>query len=209
MAKNNEGPYMALGAKIKHFREQWSQSLGEVSGTLEIDEKILREIEDGQTLPPEDLLNMLINHFLLTEDQADELRQLASLERDQTAEGLLGGLEDMIMKQIVMYLPIDSKIVYTDSMNATVNKHGVTLQFFQNAGPNKQPVSVSQVGMSRDHAERVIEVLTKTLKDYDCNQSQKLLPDNHLPNNHSTGVIFIKTGYNSCLLTFYARSSAD
>lgn len=177
MAKSNEEPYAALGAKIKHFREQWHQSLHEVSGTLEIDEKVLREIESGKALPPEDLLNLLINHFLLTEEQAEELRQLAMMQREETTEALLGGLEDMIMKQIVMYLPIDSKIVYTDSMNATVNKHGVTLQFFQSAGPNKQPVSVSQVGMSRDHAERVIEVLTKTLRDYDRNQSQKLLPE--------------------------------
>lgn len=177
MAKSNDEPYAALGAKIKHFREQWQQSLVEVSGTLEIDEKALREIEAGKTLPADDLLNMLINHFLLTDEQANELRELALMQRDQTAEGLLGGLEEMIMKQIVMYLPIDSKIVYTDSMNATVNKHGVVLQFFQNAGPNKQSVSVSQVGMSREHAERIIEVLIKTLRDYNRNQSQKLLPD--------------------------------
>lgn len=177
MAKINEEPYAALGAKIKHFREQWHQSLGEVSGTLEIEEKVLREIESGKTLPAESLLNMLISHFLLTEDQAEELRQLASLQQEDATDSMLSGLEDMIMKQIVMYLPIDSKVVYTDSMNATVNKHGVVLQFFQNAGPNKQPVSVSQVGMSREHAEKVIEVLTKTLKEYDHNQSQKLLPE--------------------------------
>ncbi len=181
MAKKSEGPYAALGAKIKHFRQQWHQSLDEVSGTLEIDVKILREIESGKTLPHEDLLNMLINHFLLTDDQADELRQLASLQTDQIADGMLNGLEEMIMKQIVMYLPVDSKIVYTDSMNATVNKHGVVLQFFQNAGPDKKPVSISQVGMSRDHAEKVIEVLKKTLQEYDRNQSQKLLPDKSSP----------------------------
>lgn len=177
MGKSNDEPYAALGAKIKHFREQWQQSLDEVSGTLEIDENTLKEIEAGKTLPPEETLNMLINHFLLTDEQAEELRQLALLEQEHNAEGLITGLEDMIMKQIVMYLPVDNKTVYTDSMNATVNKHGVVLQFFQNAGPDKKPMSVSQVGMSRDHAERVIEVLKKTLQEYDRNQSQKLLPD--------------------------------
>lgn len=177
MAKNNNEPYKALGAKIKHFREQWHQSLGEVSGTLEIDVKTLKEIEAGKTLPPEDVLNMLINHFLLTDDQADELRQLASLQREQATEALVSGLEDMIMKQIVMYLPVDNKIVYTDSMNAIVNKHGVVLQFLQNSGNNGQPVTVSQVGMSKEHAEKVIEVLTKTLKEHEQNQKQKLLPD--------------------------------
>ncbi|HYF96816.1 MAG TPA: hypothetical protein VD947_02130 [Patescibacteria group bacterium] len=177
MAKSNNQPYKALGAKIKHFREQWQQSLGDVSGTLEIDEVILKEIESGKTLPPENLLNMLINHFLLTEDQAEELRQLAALQRDQVADSLIGGLEDMIMKQIVMYMPVDSRAIYTDSMNATVNKNGVVLQFMQNAGTNGQSVPVSQVGMSREHAEKIIEVLTKTLKEYDRNQQTKMLPE--------------------------------
>jgi hypothetical protein len=176
MANSNDEPYQALGAKIKHFREQWNQSLNEVSGTLEIDAMILKEIESGKTLPPEDVLNMLINHFLLTEEQADELRQLASLQREHATEALLGGLEDMIMKQIVMYMPVDNKIVYTDSMNATVNKHGVVLQFMQNTGPNNQSATVSQVGMSREHAEKVVEVLRKTLQEHDRNQKPKLLP---------------------------------
>ncbi len=178
MAKNKDEPYKALGAKIKHLRKQWHQSLGEVSGTLEIDEKILKEIESGKTLPPENIMNMLINHFLLTDDQADELRGLATIQREQATEALVNGLEDMIMKQIVMYLPVENKVVYTDSMNAIVNKHGVVLQFLQNSADNgSKPITVSQVGMSREHAEKVIEVLTKTLKEHDQNQKQKLLPD--------------------------------
>lgn len=177
MAKNENEPYKALGAKIKYLRNQWHQSLREVSGTLEIDEKILREIESGKTLPPENVLNMLINHFLLTDEQAEELRQLAILQKEQSADALVNGLEEMIMKQIVMYMPVDNKIVYTDSMKAIVNKHGVVLQFLQNSGSNGQSLTVSQVGMSRDHAEKVIEVLTKTLKEHDQNHKQKLLPD--------------------------------
>jgi DNA-binding XRE family transcriptional regulator len=177
MAKDNNEPYKALGAKIKYLREQWHQSLGEVSGTLEIEEKLLKEIESGKTLPPEEILNMIINHFLLTDEQAEELRQLAMLQRDQSADALVNGLEDMIMKQIVMYLPVENRVVYTDSMNAIVNKHGVVLQFLQNSGNNTQPVTVSQVGMSKEHAKKVIEVLTKTLDEHERGQNQKLLPD--------------------------------
>ena len=177
MTKGNDEPYEALGAKIKHFRKQWHQSISEVSGTLEIEESVLKEIESGKMLPSEELLNMLINHFLLTDEQADELKQLALLPKDQAPEALLNGLEEMIMKQIVMYMPADNKVAYTDSMNATVNKHGVTLQFMQQSGPNNQSITVSQVGMSREHAEKVIEVLSRTLREYDSNQKQKLISD--------------------------------
>lgn len=176
MKQKNEGPYQDLGARIKLLREQWQQSVGEVSGTLEIDEATLLAIENGQTMPADELLDMLISHFLLTEEQADELREMVDQYNNQASEALMGGIEDMLMKQVVMYLPIDSKIVYTDSMNATVNDHGVVLQFMQSTGPDAQQLPVSKVGMSREHAERMIKVLRSTLDQHDRSSDQKILP---------------------------------
>lgn len=175
MTQSNDEPYKALGAKIKHLREQWQQTIGEVSTTLEIDEKILREIESGKVLPPENMLDMFISHFLLTDEQADDLRAMAMLQNDQITESVVGGIEDLLMKQVVMYLPVDNRIVYTDSMNATVNKHGVILQFMQNNSQDGKPTPVSQVGMSREHAEKIIEVLKSTLDQHD-KSSGKFLP---------------------------------
>jgi uncharacterized protein YciU (UPF0263 family) len=178
MPNIEDQPYRAFGAKIKHFRQQWKQSVSDVSGTLEIDEVFLKEIESGKTLPTENQMDMIINHFLLTKEQADELRNLAHMHSDQSAEQLIGGVEDMLMKQLVMYMPIEQKVVYTDGMNVTVNRHGVVLQFTQNSGTNTKvkPNIVCQVGMSREHAEKVVDVLKKTLTDHDKNQKTKHLP---------------------------------
>lgn len=176
--------YVALGARLKFLREQWQQSLDEVSSTLEIDVKILRDIEAGKAIPPTDLLEMLINHFLLTDDQAQDLRELAEGPREEGDLGSLpGNLEDMLAKQIIMFMPIDNKVVYTDSMQATVNDNGVILQFMQQTG-NGQPVAISKVGMSREYAERVIEVLQNTLKHHDQHQ-QKQLPSTDNQQNNS------------------------
>lgn len=176
MNPNSGEPYAVLGARIKNLREQWQQTVGEVSGTLEIDESTLNAIESGKAMPPDEVLDMLINHFLLTEDQAQDLREIAEQYQEQAGEALMGGIEDMLMKQIVMYLPIDSKTVYTDSMNATVNNHGVVLQFMQSGGANGQQTAVSKVGMSREHAERMIEILRKTIDQHDRSEGQKFLP---------------------------------
>jgi transcriptional regulator with XRE-family HTH domain len=169
-------PYAALGARIRFLREQWHQSLSDVSGTLEIDEKTLLAIEEGKTLPPTDMLDMLISHFLLTEDQAQDLRDLAEDQRDAVSDALSSGIDDMLMKQIVMYLPIDNKIIYTDTMHATVNDNGVVLQFMQSM-PNGQQAPVSRVGMSREHAEKMIEVLQNTINQYEQGKRRKFLPD--------------------------------
>lgn len=178
MPNIEDQPYRAFGAKIKHFRQQWKQSVSEVSGTLEIDEIFLKEIESGKVLPTDSQLDMIINHFLLTGEQAEELRALINMQADHTAEQLIGGVEDMLMKQLVMYMPIDQKVVYTDGMNVTVNHHGVVLQFTQNSGANPKIKSnvVCQVGMSREHAEKVVEVLKKTLSEHDKNHKSKHLP---------------------------------
>lgn len=175
MSETSPEPYKALGARIKFLREQWQQSIHDVSSTLEIDERTLKAIEAGSTMPSQDLLDMFVSHFLLTEDQAQDLRDLADNQLDQASEALVGGIDDMLMKQVVMFMPIDNKIVYTDTMHATVNDNGVILQFMQNSGPNNQQVPVSRVGMSRDHAEKVIEVLTKTLNQHDDQKKTKLL----------------------------------
>jgi hypothetical protein len=175
MKKSNQEPFEALGARLRFLREQWQQSVGEVSGTLEIDEDTLLAIESGKAMPPDELLDMLISHFLLTEDQAQDLRDLATDDAEQTTEAIVGGLEDMLMKQIVMYLPVDNRVIYTDGMNATVNDNGVVLQFLQASGSNGQQ-TVSRVGMSREHAEKMLKVLRETLDHHDSSNGQKMLP---------------------------------
>lgn len=183
MPENNNAPNKELGARIKNLREQWKQTINEVSTTLEIDETQLKKIEAGKILPNEELLDLIINHFHLSEAQAEELRNLASFHPGPTPapEGLVGSMEEMLMKQIVMYIPVDNRIVYTDTMNATVNRHGMVLQFKQSQ--NGKNVTVSQVGMSREHAEKMLKVIETTLKKYDSSQETKLLPAPENPNN--------------------------
>lgn len=177
MGNQQYEPYQALGERLKFLREQWQQTVHEVSGTLEIDEVTLRSIEAGKTLPPTEVLDMLINHFLLTEDQADDLRDLADPSSDGSAEVPMGELSEMLSKQVVMYLPVDNRVVYTDSMQANVNDHGVMLQFMQQIPGNAQPAVVSRIGMSREHAEKVLEVLKSTLRQHDLNKNTKSLPE--------------------------------
>ena len=176
--KDSERPYKAIGDRLKFLREQWQQSIKEVSNTLEIDEDTLKSIENGKVLPEIETLDMFINHFLLTEEQADDLRQLvdSTLGKSTDLNGLNIGFEDMLAKQVVMYMPVDNKVVYTDAMNANVNDHGVILQFMQQMPGSKQPAIVSRVGMSREHAEKVIKVLRSTLEQYDTNRAKKSLP---------------------------------
>lgn len=180
MSADNKDKNTALGARLKFLREQWQQSISDVCNTLEIDEKMLQAFESGKLAPPAEILDMLISHFLLTEDQAQDLRELAEEQREDDSV-LSGAMEDMLSKQLVMFMPVDSRIVYTDSMQATITDSGVVMQFMQQTG-NGQSTPISRVGMSRQHAERVIEVLQNTLKHHD-QHGQKKLPSPPQDNN--------------------------
>lgn len=165
-AKENSNQYKALGTRLKFLREQWQQTIQDVCESLEIDEKTLRSFESGKRLPTPEVLDMLISHFLLTEDQAQDLRELAEDQHAAAQDSTNVSPEDLLAKQLVMFMPIDSRVVYTDSMQATVTDNGVMLQFMQQAS-NGQSTPVSRVGMSREHAEKVIEVLQNTLRHHD------------------------------------------
>lgn len=172
MSEEN-APFKAFGDRIKFLREQWRQSIDEVSSAIEISKTTLADIESGKVLPDFEVLDMMISHFLLTEDQADDLRELA--DAGQSNGGVpknTPGLEELMAKQLVMMLPAvdNTKIIYTDGMHANINDNGVVLQFMQQMPEGNKPAIVSRVGMSREHAEKMVKVLNQTIKKFDQNK---------------------------------------
>lgn len=141
-------PYKTLGASLKRLRQRLQETLAEVSGAVEIDADQLDQIEQGSRRPSEDILELLINHFDIKEDDAKKLWQLAGYDNDESS---------------VAVLPGDVRIAYTDMLNVIVNDYGVTLQFMQTNGPDHKPLMVSRLGMSKEHARNVLNLLQRTL----------------------------------------------
>lgn len=169
--KQRAYPYKLLGNRLKRLRETLQETPAEVSGAVEIDITQLAAIEQGTQRPSEDILMLLISHFGIKDEDATKLWDLANYDKPGLTEA--GTLTDMeLSKQPVMILPIEARIVYTDMVHVMVNNYGVVMNFMQGAGPNGQPLAVARVGMSKDHARSVMELLQETL-----NQSQaKTLP---------------------------------
>jgi len=169
-------PYQKLGARLKGAREKLRESLAEVSGAVEIEPETLSAIEQGTNRPSEDILLLLISHFAIKEDEATKLWELAGYEQSDT--GAISMSADVMgdIKNAVMVMPLDIRISYTDMANVVVNDHGVVLNFMQSSGPNNQPLAVSRLGMSREHALSIIELLQKTLAQHEQAQAPKALP---------------------------------
>jgi transcriptional regulator with XRE-family HTH domain len=172
MSQNNqEFPYKSLGIRLKRMREKLQETITEVSGAVEIDVQALNAIERGSVRPGEDILLLLISHFGVKEDEAVQLWNMAGYDQ-HTLRGDDNILGDDGGKQSAIIMPSDARISYTDMVHVTINNYGVVLNFMQGAGLNNQPMVVSRVGMSREHAKSVLELLQRTL----AQSEQKSLP---------------------------------
>ena len=150
------------------MREKRQESLAEVSGAVEIETELLAEIETGTKRPGEDILMLLIIYFSVKEDDAVKIWEMAGY--DSPIDGPATKHEETV--QPVLVMPMDARIVYTDMAHVIQNKYGVMINFLQSDGIAGKPLAVSRVGMSREHAEKLLKVLEKALKP----QAQKLLP---------------------------------
>lgn len=160
---NQKFPFRTLGSKLKQLRERRHESLAEASSAVEIDPDMLNAIEQGIECPSEDILLLLISHFAAKEDIALKLRELAGYDQQGLPSQQMTMSPQGTIEQSVIVMPTEAQIVYTDMVHVMVNNYGVIMNFMQTAGPNTQPLAVARVGMSKEHAKSVLEVLQKTL----------------------------------------------
>lgn len=172
----SQTPYSTLGSHLKYVREQSRQSLLEVSGAVEIDEKRLERIEAGLERPAEDILLLLISHFGVADREAVQLWELADYDSDmpdqikpETADSQLSS------KNVVMLVGFDTRTIYSDGLDIIWNKAGMTLNFTQATGQD-QTLPVAKVGMSFEQAEQVMKTLQKAILHAKYVGNTKLLP---------------------------------
>jgi transcriptional regulator with XRE-family HTH domain len=147
-------PYQRFGKILHSLRRSYHVTTGELCGALEIDQEYLALLESGVEQAPEDIVEQLVGYFALDDSLADNMWVLAGYPIER--------VEDYTVQPV--QLPMSElKASYTDMVHVSINNYGVTMNFMQNIGTNNQPIVVSRLGMSRDHAKSIVEVLTRTL----------------------------------------------
>ncbi len=167
-------PFVSLGNHLKYVREQSHQSLAEVSGAVEIDERSLERIEAGKERPAEDILLLLISHFGVHDKEAVQLWELAAYDSDVPEQIKIDNAQ-LIGKPAVMVLAMDMRTMYSDGLEVTTNNAGLTLNFTQMITPT-QASSVARLGMSYDQANQVLRTLQQAILQARYGNGQKTLP---------------------------------
>jgi transcriptional regulator with XRE-family HTH domain len=169
-------PYESLGKELKKLRSLRNESIAEVSGAVEIEIDELTNYEKGLSRPGEDILALLISHFDIKDKDSDKLWTLAGYDNNYGNDSFAISDENIMQSQPVFVLPIDARIVYTDLVHVMVNNYGVVVNFMQSSGPSNQPLAVSRIGMSKEHAYSLLEVLQNTLEQSSKPKEIKQIP---------------------------------
>jgi hypothetical protein len=148
------------------LREKANESLAEVSGAVEIDVRELASFELGQSRPNEEVLLMLISHFSAQDEEAVQLWELAGYGVTKVSSAQM--ISDI---SISTQAPNNNPILFTDVVDIMVNNYGVVMNFMQSSGHSTKPSTVARIGMSREHAKSVLQILQVTLS-----QTEQLLP---------------------------------
>jgi transcriptional regulator with XRE-family HTH domain len=173
MSEQN-APFITLGRHLKYVREQLHQSVAEVSGAVEIDERNLERIEAGEERPSEDILLLLISHYDMQDQQAVQLWELGEYEA-AIPDQIKPDIDLPADGKVVMLLAMDTRTLYSDGANIDINNAGLTFTFTQTAGKG-QVAPVARVGMSLEQAENIQRTLQQALLKAKYLKTPRLLP---------------------------------
>jgi len=152
----SQSPYRSLGRELKQLRTRVNESLAEASGAVEIDAKELASFELGKNRPTEDVLLLLISHFGAKDDEAVKLWEMAGYGMEKVPGAHMANEEPRLKSAE------DNRVLFTDIVDVVVNKYGVIMNFMQ-TGPANSSQPVARVGMSREHARSILQILQATL----------------------------------------------
>jgi transcriptional regulator with XRE-family HTH domain len=164
MSERKESHFKILGKQLKALRSRANESLAEASGAVEIDATQLARYELGESRPSEDLLLLLISHFGAKDDEAVKLWEMGGYGMDKIPVAHQGNEQPYVQPPEIAN---ETRILFTDVVDITVNNYGVVMNFMQGATPTSKPSTVARVGMSREHAKSVLEILKVTLHKTD------------------------------------------
>jgi len=168
-------PFLDLGGTLKRIRQQQKETLAEAAGAVELAEEDLLRIEQGYDRPSEEILMLLIKHFSMLEDEAVRLWELAGYDQGEAEEDTSDNPN--ATKSIVMTIAMDPRVMYSDSVHISGNPNGLVFTFLQPGGGQLPALPVSRIGMSRDQAKKMLELLKDTLEQLDkATPSPKHLP---------------------------------
>jgi transcriptional regulator with XRE-family HTH domain len=180
--KEQQQPFALVGQAVASSRTTKKMSQRDLAAALEISTSTLGLIERGQRRPSREVLVMIFSIFKMNQEIRGQLWTLCGFEFEDAEDARAEAeefdhyhLDDMsdlsqpkvrtaTMAVLPMPVPIlNEQIMYTDSAHVVVNNFGVVVEFKQASTDGKTNINIARIGMSKEHAASLVNILTDTI----------------------------------------------
>ena len=155
-----------LALKLREHRQRKKESITVVADVIGVDRTYLSKLENGHERPSIEILNNLVRHYSLSENEANDLFLAAGYRSGvviSRKEENMDKTDKPIQPGVQINLNGNLPVLYSDSVFITSNPYGVSLDFAVNMGPTNQQNVVSRIGMSKEHAKALAETILRQL----------------------------------------------
>lgn len=150
------------GKKIKEFRIKNNDTLVNLANYLNIDVGNLSKIENGKRGLSKELLDKISHKYNLNLED----KQYLFATSGYYSEGVsLKYMEQNIVKEQTVQVPNNLPVLFSDVIGITSSQFGLVLDFGQRLGSTNQTNVVARVGISKEHGEALLKVLTEKIKE--------------------------------------------
>ncbi len=171
-----------FGNKIRAYRKKNGETITQAANTMGIGRSYLSKLEHSHEQPSQKVLSDLISHYSLSRVEAIRLSSLAGYEGGVVAANPIQRKEvfKMTKKQIPekkdfkeVKVPDNIQVLYSDSVFVTSSQWGIVFDFAQNVGPTNRQNVVARIGMSKEHARALMNVIQKRLAAPESQKSRR------------------------------------
>lgn len=161
-----------IGMSLRKLRKQRKESLEQTAKAVGVERSYLNKVELDKIHPSVKLLDKLIGHFSVEGNNATDLRQRAGHIPFPIISGQSGKEGNYMADQSIVapsasaqvnVNPLATPVLFTDSTFVSSSNYGLVLDIAQTVGGQQHNV-VARVGMSFDHAKKLIEIIQDHLE---------------------------------------------
>jgi transcriptional regulator with XRE-family HTH domain len=159
-----------MGELVRKERVKRKLSLADLSKKIEIDRTLISKIENGHYQPTEPILQRFIEVFSLDNQLAQRIWAFSGRPggpvTTQTAQRKELQVQPVTQPAQAPNVTVDARtpVLYSDGMGVTSSEFGMVFDFGQRVGPTSNVNIVARIGVSYEHARKIMEAIHNELE---------------------------------------------
>jgi transcriptional regulator with XRE-family HTH domain len=162
-----------LGELVREERVKHNLSLADLGRRLNLDRTLISKVENGRYSPTTNFLQRIIEVFSLDTDRANLLwhysgKPVVFVEtNNHKMENVAMSTPETrpvpVPAMNVSVNPAQTPVLYSDMMGVTSSEFGMVFDFGQRVNTTNNATIVARVGVSYDHARKIMEAIQNEL----------------------------------------------